>query len=59
MYPAVESPLADYSWEELETNYVLDLLNRNRWNVTRAAADAKINRSTFHSRMKKLGIQKG
>jgi len=59
MYPVAESQLADYSWEELEKNYVLDLLNKNRWNVTRAAAVAKINRSTFHSRMKKLGIQKG
>ena len=55
---AVESPFAGYSWEELEKDYVLYLLNKNRWNITRAAADAKVNRSTFDSRMKRLGINK-
>ena len=54
----VESPFAGYSWEALERDYVLYLLNKNRWNITRAAIDAKINRSTFDSRMKKLGIYK-
>jgi len=53
-----ESPFAGCSWEELEKDYVLYLLNKNRWNITRAANDAKINRSTFDSRMKKLGINK-
>ena len=55
---SVESPFAGYSWEDLEKNYVLYLLNKNRWNITRAANDAKINRSTFDSRMKRLGINK-
>ena len=53
-----ESPFADYSWEALERDYVLYLLNKNKWNITRAAGDAKMNRSTFNSRMKKLGIHK-
>jgi transcriptional regulator with GAF, ATPase, and Fis domain len=53
-----ESPFSGYSWEELERNYVLYLLNKNRWNITRAAEDAKMIRSTFNSRMKKLGIHK-
>jgi len=53
-----ESPFAGYSWEDLEKDYVLYLLNKNRWNITRAACDAKINRSTFDSRMKRLGINK-
>jgi transcriptional regulator of acetoin/glycerol metabolism len=39
-------------------NYVLYLLDKNRWNITRAANDAKVNRSTFQSRIKKLGINK-
>ena len=55
---SAESPFAGYSWETLERNYVLYLLDKNRWNITRAAKDAKINRSTFDSRMKKLGIHK-
>jgi transcriptional regulator with GAF, ATPase, and Fis domain len=51
-----ESPFASYSWAELEKAYVIDLLEKNKWNVTRAANDARINRSTFDSRMKRLGI---
>jgi len=58
VYPVDESPFSGYSWEALERDYVLYLLNKNRWNITRAADDAKMNRSTFNSRMKKLGIQK-
>ena len=52
------SPFAGYSWNELERDYVMYLLEKNRWNVTRAANEAKTNRSTFDSRMKKLGISR-
>jgi transcriptional regulator with GAF, ATPase, and Fis domain len=54
-----DSPFAGYSWRELENTYVTYLLEKNKWNVTRAANDAGLNRSTFDSRMKKLGIRKG
>ena len=47
-----------YSWEELEREYVLHLLEKNRWHITRAAKEAGVNRSTFDSRMKKLNIRK-
>ncbi|MHC1726401.1 MAG: sigma 54-interacting transcriptional regulator [Syntrophobacteraceae bacterium] len=47
-----------YSWERLEREYVLYLLEKNRWHVTRAAKEAGVNRSTFDSRMKKLNIRK-
>ena len=53
---ATKPSFVDYSWEKLEKDYVLYLLNKNNWNVTRAASDAGINRSTFGSRMRKLGI---
>lgn len=46
------------SWEELERAYVLHLLQKNKWHVTRAAKDAGVNRSTFDSRIKKLKIEK-
>ena len=58
VYSVDESVFSRYSWKELERDYVLYLLNKNRWNITRAADDAKMNRSTFNSRMKKLGIYK-
>lgn len=46
------------SWEDVERAYVLHLLEKNRWHITRAAKEAGLNRSTFDSRMKKLGIRK-
>jgi len=46
------------SWEELEKSYVLHLLEKNRWNITKAARHARVNRSTFASRMTRLGIKK-
>ncbi len=47
----------DLSWEEVERGYALYLLKKNNWNVTNAAKDAKLNRSTFDSRIKRLGIK--
>ncbi len=44
------------TWEEMEKAYVDYLLRKNKWNVSKAARDAGIKRSTFDSRMKKLGI---
>jgi transcriptional regulator with GAF, ATPase, and Fis domain len=46
------------SWEELERDYVLYLMKTYGWNITRAAKMAKVNRSTFVSRMRRLGIAK-
>jgi transcriptional regulator of acetoin/glycerol metabolism len=37
---------------------VLSLLEKYKWNVTRAASEADLKRTTFTSRMKKLGINK-
>jgi len=47
-----------YAWVELEKAYVYFLLNKNKWSITRAAQDAQVNRSTFASRMARLGIRK-
>lgn len=57
--PATGSFFDGYSWETLEKDYVTYLLNKNKWSITRAALEAQLNRSTFNSRMKKLGIHKG
>ncbi|MFC1839340.1 sigma 54-interacting transcriptional regulator [Thermodesulfobacteriota bacterium] len=51
-----EKLFAGYTWQELEKGYVLYLLNKNKWNVSRAAEEAGLNRSTFDSRRRKLGI---
>jgi transcriptional regulator with GAF, ATPase, and Fis domain len=57
---AAPSPadLCEKTWEELERSYVLALLDKYKWNITQAAAKAGVNRSTFDSRIKKLGIRK-
>ncbi len=53
------SPSFDgYTWEELERDYVRFLLKKYKWNVTRAAQAAGLKRSTFSSRMKRLGISR-
>lgn len=48
----------DMSWHELERIYIRFILQKNNWNVTWAAKDAGLNRSTFASRMKRLGIRR-
>ena len=54
----LEDRMAEMSWREMEQTYVLTLLKRCRWNVTRAALAAGVNRSTFDSRMRRLGVSK-
>lgn len=46
------------TWDELEENYIRFVLKKNNWNVTWAARVAGLNRSTFASRMRRLGIKK-
>jgi transcriptional regulator of acetoin/glycerol metabolism len=53
-----DSGLAEYSWEGLEREYILSLLDRVKWNIAAAARRAGIKRSTFTARMKRLGIRK-
>lgn len=48
----------DMSWEDVEKKYAVHVLTKNNWNVTRAAEFAGVNRSTFASRIRKLGITK-
>jgi transcriptional regulator with GAF, ATPase, and Fis domain len=46
------------SWEDMERAYADYLLEKHRWNISSAAREAKVNRSTFDSRLKRLNIQK-
>ena len=50
--------LTAYTWDQLEHAYALALLEKCKWNVTKAARAAGVNRSTFDSRLRKLGINK-
>jgi transcriptional regulator of acetoin/glycerol metabolism len=54
----LHSVFAGLSWDQVERAYVRYLLEKNRWHITRAAKEAGVNRSTFDSRMKRLGIRK-
>ncbi|MBF0235813.1 MAG: sigma 54-interacting transcriptional regulator [Desulfamplus sp.] len=48
----------NYSWHEIEKFYIDFVLKKNNWNVTWAAKYTGINRSTFASRMRRLGIKR-
>ncbi len=50
--------LTGYTWDALEQAYARQLLDKTRWNITKAARMAGVNRSTFDSRLKRLGIAK-
>jgi len=50
--------LSEYSWEDLERNYILSLMEQVKWNIAAAARQAKVKRSTFTARMRRLGIRK-
>lgn len=51
-------PFGRLGWEELEREYVLYLMKSSNWNITQASKSAKVNRSTFVSRMRRLGISR-
>ncbi len=55
---AGEIDFGNCTWLEVEKNYALYLLGKNSWNVTWAARDSGLNRSTFASRLRRLGIRK-
>lgn len=48
--------IRDHAIESLESVFVYNALERNGWNVTRAAEETGILRPNFQSMMKKLGI---
>ena len=48
--------IRDHAMETLENVFVHNALERNNWNVTRAAEETGILRPNFQSMMKKLGI---
>jgi transcriptional regulator with GAF, ATPase, and Fis domain len=48
--------IRDHAIESLESLFVRNALDRNGWNVTRAAEETGILRPNFQGMMKKLGI---
>jgi transcriptional regulator with GAF, ATPase, and Fis domain len=59
--PQAAKPVQDLSnmtWNEMEREYILCLLKKCKWNISEASRKAAINRSTFDSRMKRLGLSK-
>ncbi len=46
------------TWQDVEKAYIHYLMDAHRWNITRAARAAAVNRSTFVSRMRRLGIKR-
>lgn len=57
-YRTEHKALSDYTWHDLELSYVLGLLEKYKWNISKAARISGLNRSTFNGRLKKLGVSK-
>ncbi len=49
---------ADMTWNAVDEAYALYLVDRYQWNLSRAAEAAGLNRSTFASRLRKMGIRR-
>ena len=54
---ALKKKLREQAISELEREFVLDALQRNDWNVTRAAQEVNIQRSNFQALMRKHAIR--
>jgi two-component system NtrC family response regulator len=48
----------DTSIQEIEKLFLLEALNRNDWNITKASRDVSMQRSNFQMLMRKYGIRK-
>ncbi|MFZ7126213.1 MAG: sigma-54-dependent Fis family transcriptional regulator [Desulfobacterales bacterium] len=46
------------TWADVDREYALDILDRHQWNIASAARAAGIHRSTFVSRLRRMGIQR-
>ncbi|MBN2341125.1 MAG: sigma-54-dependent Fis family transcriptional regulator [Deltaproteobacteria bacterium] len=44
--------------EEAERKYVLETLDENNWNISKAAQDLQIERTNLHKKIKSLGLKK-
>lgn len=55
----LKKDLRSKSIEDIEKAFVLDALRRNSWNITKAAADVGMQRTNFHTLLKKYNILKG
>lgn len=54
---ALKKKLREQAIAELEREFVIEALQRNDWNVTRAAQDVDIQRPNFQALMRKHGIR--
>jgi DNA-binding NtrC family response regulator len=56
---ALKKKLREQAISELEREFVLDALQRNDWNVTKAAQEVNIQRPNFQALMRKHAIRSG
>lgn len=56
---ALKKKLREQAIAELEREFILDALQRNDWNVTRAAQEVNIQRPNFQALMRKHAIRAG
>jgi len=54
----IKKRLREAATDGIERSFVLEALERNNWNVTKAAQETGIQRPNFHSLMRKHGIRR-
>ena len=54
----IKKQLRESSTQEVEKQFLLEALNRNDWNISRAAKDVDMQRTNFMALMKKYGLKK-
>lgn len=54
----IKKKLKARSIESIERSFILDALSRNDWNISRAAQEVGMQRTNFHSLMRKYGIRR-
>jgi two-component system NtrC family response regulator len=55
--PSARKPLAVVR-EEVEREYIMDVLRQHDWNVSRAASDLSVSRTTLYDLLEKYGIKR-
>jgi DNA-binding NtrC family response regulator len=50
--------IRDASIQEIEKLFIIEALNRNNWNISKASIDVRMQRSNFQALIKKYGVKK-
>ena len=53
----IDTPAGDKSLAAVEKKYILQILNENKWNISRSALQLRIDRVTLYNKINKYGLR--